>query len=53
MRRGKGGVRDGNEFSRVTPSFHTLSAVCSGTAELVRVLHYIDWYWSVLVNFSF
>ena len=50
MRRGKGGVRDGNEFSRVTPS---LSAVCSGTAELVSVLHYIDWYRSVLVNFSF
>ena len=27
---GWGGVRDGNGFSRVTSSFHTLSVFCSG-----------------------
>ena len=27
---GWGGVRHGNGFSRVTSSFHTLSAVCCG-----------------------
>ena len=56
MRQGRGGVRDGNEFSRITSSVHMLSAVCSGTVELVRVLHYINWYCSgkllVLIQYN-
>ena len=36
---GWGGVRDGNGFSRVTSSFHTLSAVCSG--KLLVFIQYV------------
>ena len=36
---GWGGVRHGNGFSRVTSSFHTLSAVCC--AKLLVFIQYI------------
>ena len=39
MMRGWGGVRHGNGFSRVTSSFHTLSAVCCG--KILVFIQYI------------
>ena len=40
---GWGGVRHGNVFSRVTSSFHTLSAVCCG--KLLVFIQYIISVW--------